>query len=335
MKKITVLGAGSWGMALAVMLNENGFEVKVWDFDKNRANKLSKSRKFDLFKGLKIPSNIEISNNLADVLINADLVVFAIPSKAVRSLTENIQKKGIKIKNALSVVKGIENKTFFRMSELIKKNLKLKDDQVFVLTGPSHAEEVSKKMPTSVVIAGKDKKKLKILQKIFSNTYFRTYIIEDIVGSEIGGALKNIIAIAAGICDGLKLGANTKAALMTRGITEIARLGSKIGGRFDTFYGLSGIGDLIVTCTSGFSRNRYVGEQIGKGNKCKEILAKMKMVAEGVPTTKSVYFLAQKKKTQMPITEEIFKILYKNKSPRSAVVDLMTRKLRQEKEDVL
>jgi glycerol-3-phosphate dehydrogenase (NAD(P)+) len=231
----------------------------------------------------------------------------------------------------LSVAKGIEIDTYLNMTEIITDVLKIDKKFVYALSGPTHAEEVSKKILTTVTIAGSDDEILKKLQNIFSNNYFRVYVSKDIKGVELGGAVKNIIAIAAGIADGLGLGDNTKAGLITRGLSEIARLGKAIGANPETFYGLSGLGDLVVTCISQHSRNRYFGERLGKGDSAEKILAEMTMVAEGVNASKSIYKLAEKENVEMPIVKEVYDIIYNNKSPKNAVINLMKRTLKEEK----
>jgi glycerol-3-phosphate dehydrogenase (NAD(P)+) len=328
---ITVLGLGSWGTTLAVLLSNNGHNINIWDFDSARLNKINKTRKFDLIDGITIPKKINLCSNLKQVCENKDIIIFAVPSFAVRSVAQKILDMKIQLpKIFLSVVKGVEDKTFMPMSQIIQRVLCVPKKNVFVLSGPSHAEEVSLGIPTSVVIAGLDRNVTMLLQKIFSNEYFRVYTSSDIIGVEFGGAVKNIIAIAAGICDGLSLGDNTKAALITRGLAEMRRLAYAQGADKETLFGLSGLGDLVVTCTSRHSRNRFVGESIGRGKKLNIILKSMKMVAEGVPTTTSIFNMSKKMKISMPITDEVYKVLFKNKLPEKAVYDLMKRKLKSE-----
>jgi glycerol-3-phosphate dehydrogenase (NAD(P)+) len=263
---ITILGLGSWGTTLGVLLSNNGYNVCIWDFDSTRLKKINDTRKFDLIDKINIPKKINLCSDLREACENKDIIIFAVPSFAVRSVAQKLFDTKIKLpKIFLSVVKGVENKTFMPMSEIIYKVLKISSKNVFVLSGPSHAEEVSLGIPTSVVIAGLDKRINVLLQKIFSNENFRVYTSSDIIGVEFGGAVKNIIAIAAGICDGLKLGDNSKAALITRGLAEMRRLSYAKGADRETLFGLSGLGDLVVTCTSRHSRNRFVGESIGKG----------------------------------------------------------------------
>ncbi len=326
---ISILGAGSWGTTLAVMLSER-HNIKLWEFDKTQCEKIIKERENKKFlPGIKIPENIFISNNIEEVLNGTEIVLFVIPSHTIRKTAGKI-KQYLKNKLIVSASKGLEAKNMKRMSEVLFEETGNKN--IFIISGPSHAEEVSRKHPTTVVISSfaKDKEKMEYLQRIFITEYFRVYTNEDIIGVELGGALKNIIAIAAGISDGMGFGSNTKAALMTRGIAEIQRIGVKLGAKKETFAGLAGIGDLITTCISKYSRNRYVGEQLGKGRKLKEILKNMIMVAEGVKTTSAAYRLAKRLNVSMPITEEVYKILYKNKSARNAVFTLMLREPKPE-----
>ncbi len=323
-EKIAVLGAGSWGMTLAILLAER-HNVKIWEFDKEQCEKLNKDRENKKFlPGIKIPDSIFISNNIEEVISDSNIVFFAVPSHIVRSLAARV-KDLIKDKIIVNVAKGIDTDTLERLSEVIRKESNT--DKVVVLSGPSHAEEVSRKIPTTVVISAIKESNidLEYLQKVIMTDRFRVYTNDDIIGVELGGALKNIIAIASGISDGLGYGSNTKAALMTRGLAEIERLGIKLGAKRETFAGLTGMGDLITTCISKFSRNRFVGEELGKGKKLKEILNNMIMVAEGVKTTLAAYKLSRKYEVVMPITEEVYKILYEDKDAKESVTTLMLR----------
>jgi glycerol-3-phosphate dehydrogenase (NAD(P)+) len=324
--KVTILGAGSWGTTLALVLNQNNHLVTCWSFDKNdidEINNLGENKKF--LPGLPIPDSINFTNELQGSLDTAEVVIVATPSHAVRSVIQSLDlsNKGKLI--WVNVAKGIENKSLLRISQVIEKVGHISDLNIAVLFGPSHAEEVSREIPTAIVSASKSEVTAKLVQEIFMRPYFRVYSNLDIVGVELGGALKNIIAVAAGICDGAGFGDNTKAALITRGLVEINRLGIKMGAKADTFAGLSGMGDLIVTCTSKHSRNRYVGEQIGKGRSLQDVLNEMVMVAEGVKTTASAFELSQKEQVEMPITEQVYKTLFEGKPPAEAMRDLMTR----------
>jgi len=321
---IGVIGAGSWGTTLAIMLSER-HNVRLWEFDKKQCEKIKNERENKKFlPNIKIPDNIFISNNAEEVITPSDIILFVVPSHTLR---QNVQKmkKLLKDKILINAAKGLEENSMKRMSEILFEETG--NENIFVISGPSHAEEVSRKLPTTVVIASlkNEKKKMEYLQKVFMTEYFRVYTNDDIIGVELGGALKNIIAIAAGISDGLGYGSNTKSAIMTRGLVEIQRFGIKLGAKPDTFAGLAGIGDLITTCISNFSRNRYVGEKLGKGMKLNEILNGMTMVAEGVRTTKATLNLAKKIKVTMPITEELYEILYNEKDVKESVLNLMLR----------
>lgn len=328
-EKIGILGAGSWGSTLACLLS-NRHKVRVWEFDKEQCKKIIKHKENKKFlPGIKLPAKILFSNDINEVLYNSHIIIIALPSHTIRS---NLKKCSplLKDKILISVSKGIENTTLKRVSEILYDETMNK--KIAVLSGPSHAEEVSKNIPTTVVISSysSNKKMLEYLQKIFITENFRVYTNKDIIGVELGGALKNIIAIAAGISDGLGFGSNTKAAIMTRGMTEIRRLGIKMGASPETFAGLTGIGDLIATCISKYSRNRFVGEEMGKGKKLVDILNNMVMIAEGIKTTLSVYNLSKKHKISMPITEEIYNIIYRKKNTEKAVKSLMLREPKPE-----
>ncbi len=328
-EKIGILGAGSWGSTLACLLS-NRHTVKVWEFDKEQCKKIIKHKENKKFlPGIKLPAKILFSNDINEILHDSNIIIIALPSHTIRS---NLKKCSylLKDKILISVSKGIENTTLKRVSEILYDETMNK--KIAVLSGPSHAEEVSKNIPTTVVISSysSNEKMLKYLQKIFITENFRVYTNKDIIGVELGGALKNIVAIASGISDGLGFGSNTKAAIMTRGMTEIRRLGIKMGAYPETFAGLAGIGDLIATCISKYSRNRFVGEELGKGKKLVDILNNMVMIAEGVKTTLSVYNLSKKHKISMPITEEIFNIIYRKKNTKKAVKSLMLREPKPE-----
>ena len=334
-KSVAILGAGSWGITLAILLFDKGFFVKVWEFEKKQAQILREKRKFRFLPWIDIPREIEIISNISYALDGVRLVVVALPSHVVRRVAKKMAQvplpEDIIIVN---VSKGLEDKTLLRMSQVLSEELPEKlGKRIVVLSGPSHAEEVSRKIPTTVVVACTNEKLNKEIQKIFFTPYFRVYTNPDIIGVEMGGALKNIIALAAGIGDGLGLGDNTKAGLITRGLVEITRLGKALGAKPATFSGLSGMGDLIVTCTSGYSRNRNFGEKIGQGKTLKKALSEIKMVVEGIRTTKAAYQLAKKYKVSMPITEEVYKVLFNNKKPSEAVKDLMLRQAKPELEE--
>lgn len=330
--KISVLGAGGWGTTLAILLYYNGHDISLWEFKKQYAKQLDKTRENTLFlPGIKIPPEIKITHDLEESTDRKNIVVLAVPSQFLRSVIKEIKPSQIKDSLLVSVAKGIENKSLMTMSQMLKDEIpSLHEEQVGVLSGPSHAEEVSRRIPTAVVAASKSIETSKSIQAAFMNSYFRVYSSTDILGVELGGAFKNVIAIGAGIIDGAKFGDNTKAAIMTRGVAEIARLGVAMGACPETFAGLSGMGDLIVTCMSRHSRNRSVGEQIGAGKKLKEVLKSMEMIAEGVETSRSASQLAKKHKVETPITTEVYKILFEDKDPVKATTDLMTRDMKME-----
>lgn len=333
MIKIGMLGAGSWGTALAVLLSSKGYDVRLWEYFPDLVDKLKTYRENKtMLPGIVIPENIKITNDIFEAVIDSEIIVSAVPSHVVRTLAEMIRSIDLSKKLIVSVSKGIENETLLRVSQIFSDVIPhFSPEQFIVLSGPSHAEEVSRFIPTTVVTASSSLENAKKIQHIFMTETFRVYSHTDVIGVELGGSLKNIIAIAAGIGDGVGFGDNTKAALITRGLVEMTRLGTSMGSDPLTFAGLSGMGDLVVTCMSRHSRNRYVGEEIGKGKTLKQVLSEMVMVAEGVKTTKSAYDLAKKYDTEMPITEEVYKTLFENKNPKDAVFDLMTRGAKQEK----
>lgn len=330
--KVSVLGAGGWGTTLAILLHFNGHSVTLWEYKKSYAKDLVKKRENKIYlPGIKIPEEIKITSDLSESVKDKNLIVLAVPSQFLRKVVEKINYPDIKETILVSVSKGIEKDTLLTMSQMIKDvHHKLHLEQIGVLSGPSHAEEVARRVPTAVVAASVDKQTSRTIQAVFMNSFFRVYSSTDILGVELGGAFKNVIAIGAGIIDGAGFGDNTKAAIMTRGVAEISRLGLVLGARPETFAGLSGMGDLIVTCMSKHSRNRYVGEQLGRGRKLKEILKSMNMVAEGVETTKSVTQLAGKYKVETPIANEVYKILFEDKDPIMATTDLMNRDMKFE-----
>jgi len=330
--KISVLGAGGWGTTLGILLHYNGHDVTLWEYRKSYANKLNKKREnVDLLPGIKIPKEINITTNLEESTTDQHLIVLAVPSQFLRGVVKKIKFQNIKEAILVSVAKGIEKNTLLTMSQMLQDvHPSLGDEQIGVLSGPSHAEEVAKMIPTTITAASTSLDTAKSIQTAFMTSYFRVYSSTDILGVELGGAFKNVIAIGAGIIDGAKFGDNTKAAIMTRGVAEISRLGLAMGARPETFAGLSGMGDLIVTCMSRHSRNRYVGEQIGAGKKLKQVLKSMEMVAEGVETSRSASQLAKKFDVETPITNEVYKILFEDKNPIRATTDLMTRGMKTE-----
>ncbi len=330
---ICVLGAGGWGTALAIVLQQNRNKVTLWEYDREYAHTLGEFREnFYYLPKVRIPEKIQITDDLNEAVHNKDIIVISTPTQYIRGVIEPIRNLDFSNRIILSVSKGIENNSLMTVSQIFADVFpKINKANIVVLSGPSHAEEVAKKIPTAVVAASADAGNAHIVQKAFSNKYFRAYRSSDVLGVELGGALKNVIAIAAGIADGAGFGDNTKAAIMTRGIREITRLGMKLGANENTFIGLSGIGDLIVTCMSKLSRNRFVGEEVGKGKKLKQVLAEMKMVAEGVATTESTHQLAKKIGVELPIIEQVYKVLFLGKDPHHATEILMTRDLKEEK----
>lgn len=330
--KISVIGAGSWGTTLAILLANNGNDVILWEYDKSIAKKLNKYRENSvLLPGVKIPDEIGITYNLNDAIDERQMLVMAVPTQFVRSVLEKMRKNDFRNTILVSVSKGIERDTLLTVTGVIRNVLKdIPNGNIGVLSGPSHAEEVSRKIPTAVVAAAEIENTAELIRAAFMNTYFRVYPSTDLIGVELGAAFKNVIAIGAGIIDGLGFGDNTKAAIMTRAIAEITRLGLVFGAKKETFKGLSGMGDLIVTCMSKHSRNRFVGEQVGKGIKLKDVLKKMSMVAEGVETSRSVIELAKKVGIDVPISSAVYNILFNDADPAFVTYELMTREIKPE-----
>ncbi|MFO7845184.1 MAG: NAD(P)H-dependent glycerol-3-phosphate dehydrogenase [Balneolaceae bacterium] len=334
MKKITIIGAGSFGTALAVVLGHGGFPVKLWAREKNIVDGINRDRKNPAYiSDAELPDSVAATTDMEEALKKADLVLFATPTHALRNVAGSVKPMLSGNEIIVTVSKGIEKDTLMTPTQILVSVLenKILEDQIGVLTGPSHAEEVSAFKPTTVVAAAYSKRVARIIQDTFMTPMFRVYLNQDIIGAEIGGALKNIMAIAAGIADGAELGDNAKAALITRGLHEMKRMGVAMGASQDTFSGLTGLGDLIVTCTSEHSRNRYVGYHIGKGKKLKEIINGMKMVAEGVKTTDSVNQWAIQNSVEMPITSAVHKVLFNEMDPIDALYELMTRNPKEEK----
>jgi glycerol-3-phosphate dehydrogenase (NAD(P)+) len=325
--RISVLGAGSWGTTLAILLAEKSHEVVLWSFLEKDTETILRTRENPAFlPGIRIPDSIAVTSDLGAAVRHSEMIVVAIPSQFIRNALTRLRTMTFDNTLLVNVAKGVENGTLMTMSEMLHDTLPhLTPEHIATLSGPSHAEEVSKRIPTTVVVASTSLETARAVQSVFMVPYFRVYASEDLRGVELGGALKNVIAIAAGIVDGANLGDNTKAALMTRGIAEITRIGVAMGAHVRTFGGLSGIGDLMVTCMSRHSRNRHIGVEIGKGRKLPEILGEMVMVAEGVATTQSAYELARRVGVEVPIIEQVHKILFEAKDPLAACNDLMTR----------
>jgi len=334
-KNIAVLGAGSWGATLSALLSEKGMAVTLWEFNPEQAKQLSSWRALSFFPHLTIPKDIVITSDLKSAADNKDIIIFAVPSHTLRNVARNLQSAGAGLSNAVfvSATKGIENDTLMTMTGIISQEIPGASSQIAALSGPTHAEEVSQKIATSAVAASQNAETARLCQEIFTTAFFRVYTRNDLRGVETGAALKNVFAIAAGVCDGLGLGDNTKAALVTRGLRELAKLGVKMGGQPSTYLGLTGLGDLIVTCFSRHSRNRAIGEKIGKGKSIGEAEKELVMIAEGVKTTKSAYDLGKKYGLELPIIEQVYKVLYEGKNPKSAVNDLMMRKPKPESGD--
>lgn len=333
MKKVTVIGAGSFGTALSVVLARAGNKVKLWARESEIAYGINQQhRNPSYLTDVTLPDSIECFTDLKEAVQERNMVVFATPSHAVREMAQQLKPLLSGDEMIVNVAKGIENDTFMTMSSVLKEVLegKIIDDHIGVLSGPSHAEEVGRFRPTTVVASSFSTRTARIIQETFMTPMFRIYTNHDIVGVEIGGSVKNIMAIAAGIVDGAELGDNAKAALMTRGLHEMRRLGMKLGASQDTFSGLSGMGDLVVTCTSEHSRNRFVGYHIGKGKKLNEIISGMNMVAEGIKTTKSVCEWSNTLNVEMPITDAVYQILFENEDPKDLLYDLMTRNPKEE-----
>lgn len=334
MRKVCVIGAGSWGSALALSLHKNGHQVHMWTRDVEQVKEINNTRQNSRFlPGIYFPEDLIVSNDLEEVVNNSKIVVLAVPSQAVRSVCRQIKSFINNNQIIVDVAKGLEKGTGLRLSQVAKEELPY--NPYVTLSGPSHAEEVSKFMPTTLVAACEDINVAQEVQDTFMSPSLRVYTNPDIIGVELGGALKNIIAFGAGMCDGLGYGDNTKAALMTRGITEIGRLGVAMGANVNTFTGLAGIGDLIVTCTSMHSRNRRAGILMGQGKSLQETLDEVKMVVEGITATEVAYKVSRELKIDMPITEAIYSVLYKGADPNEAVLGLMTRSKKHEMEETV
>ncbi len=325
--KVSVIGAGSWGTTLALLLFSNKHDVTLWSFRNQDAENILTKRENTVFlPGINIPDGIEVTTDLDKAIHKSELIVTAVPSQHLRSVLKQISHLSFTNSIIVNLAKGIEVGTLQTMSEVIAELLPDHPLQLTAtLSGPSFASEVSRKIPTAVVAASSSLETAKLVQQVFMTSYFRVYTSDDVKGVEFGGALKNVIAVGAGLCDGAGYGDNTKAAIMTRGIVEIARLGTALGANPKTFSGLSGIGDLIATCMSKHSRNRYVGEEVGKGRNLQDVLKDMQMVAEGVATTKSACELASKVNVEVPIMQEVYNVLFNGKDPHDATLDLMMR----------
>lgn len=336
MKKVSVIGAGSWGTAIAFVLADNGHDCLLWTRREAQSDEINTKHSNDSYlPNIELPHNLEACSNLEQAIAHGDIIILAVPTVAMREISAQINTFVTTKKLFVHVSKGIEPDTLKRISEMIEEEISAdKREAIVVLSGPSHAEEVVLRHPTTVTAASTDIDVAERIQDLFMNKYFRVYTNKDILGVEIGAALKNVIALGAGISDGLGYGDNAKAALMTRGLAEISRLGVAMGANPLTFSGLAGLGDLIVTCTSVHSRNWKAGNMLGKGSSLEDVVSGMGMVIEGVRTTKAAHQLANKHDVSMPITEALFTVLFEKTSPKSAVDRLMTRIKKQEVEDL-
>jgi glycerol-3-phosphate dehydrogenase (NAD(P)+) len=332
--KIAILGAGCWGVTLAILLIRKKYEVSIWEISEERSKRINESHTMEFLPGVKIPERIKVSSNLEEIVSKKNIIVFAIPSHFVRETSVKLAELKKDYTNCVIVnaSKGLERNTLKRISEIIPEVIPQIGDRLCAISGPSFAKEVANRIPTAVVMAGSNPEANADMQKIFSAEYLRVYTHTDITGVELGGALKNVFAISCGMGDGLGFGDNTKAALVTRGSRELIKLGIKLGGQPQTFYGLSGIGDLIVTCFSKLSRNRLFGEKIGSGMKPQTALEEIKMVVEGYRTTNPVYSLSKRYDLDLPIINETYNVLYKNKPVKDTITALMSRGLKSETE---
>ncbi len=333
--RVGILGGGGWGTTLAIILDSRDHETHLWVYEAEEAERMSRTRENTTFlPGVRIPERVRITNSQSEAVRNAEMIVLATPSRVLRDVAERLLDDAGPLGSAQAIVigsKGLEPKTLLRMSEVLTQVLPERvHSKIVVLTGPSHAEEVSRRVPTAVVAASSDPASAALVQEAFSTEWFRVYTNDDVVGVEIAAALKNVVAIAAGICDGLGFGDSTKGALLTRGLVEISRLGEALGARPATFSGLAGMGDLIATAMSRHSRNRRLGEAIGKGMKLEEALAASKMVVEGVGTAHAAVDLARRHGVELPIAEQVRAILYEGKSATTAIRELLTRDLKAE-----
>lgn len=335
MQKVAVLGAGSWGTALAIVLADNNCDVRLWSHRKEQADEINEQRKNERYLSVLLPEGLKAYHHIEHAVKDVDAIVFVVPSNAIREVTTKIKPYLNANITLVHASKGIEPESLKRISELMIEELETYDENnLVILSGPSHAEEVALRQPTTVTVAATNIKKAEYVQNIFMNDYFRVYTSTDVVGVELGGALKNIIALGAGLSDGLGFGDNAKAALITRGLAEITRLGTAMGANPLTFLGLCGVGDLIVTSTSNHSRNWRAGNLLGKGKSLEEVLSQMGMVVEGVRTTKAAYQLSKAYDVEMPITEGLYEILFNKKDPKLVVEQLMNRDRKEEMDNL-
>jgi glycerol-3-phosphate dehydrogenase (NAD(P)+) len=344
MKRVGVLGAGSWGTTLAVLLANKGIETVLWARNQEFAKQIRKSRENKLYlPGFELPAALEITSDISKAVTDKEVILFVVPSHGLREVAKQVSivlsdlSKSPNLPYALvSASKGIENRTLLTMTEIIKEVLPSRlSGRLAALSGPSFAQEVASSIPTAITIAASEHQLCTDLQDLFTTETFRVYTSLDLMGVQLGGALKNVMAIASGISDGMGFGTNTRAALITRGLAEMSRLGMRLGANPLTFAGLAGLGDLVLTCTGDLSRNRRVGLKLGQGQSIDTILKETNMVAEGVKTTRSAYAMAEKYKVEMPITNQVYRVLYEGLDPKDAVNELLTRPPRQELGDIL
>ncbi len=333
-QRVAIIGAGSWGTALALLLAQKGIEVRLWGHRPEHVRLMQEEgQNRDYLPGFHFPAILRPEASMKEVVAGAGVIVMVVPSHAYRQVFSQVRELAQQGAIFVSATKGIENKSLKTMTQVMGDYVNDQDDSpplFAVLSGPSFAKEVAQRVPTAITIGCKRDDTAQFLQNLFSTDYFRVYTSSDIIGLEISAALKNIIAIAAGICDGLAFGSNARAAVITRGLAEMTRLGVRLGAQKETFFGLSGLGDLVLTCTGELSRNRYVGIELGRGKSLGAILDSMNMVAEGVKTTKSVYDLVTQLGAEMPILEQVYEVLYKGKDCTTAVKDLLSRDLKAE-----
>lgn len=327
--RVSIVGAGGWGTALANLLANKGFDVLIWAYEQEVVNEINLTHTNSTYiNGISLSHNLKATNSLSSIFEFSQILLSSVPTQYIRSVY-NDYKSSISQSYVINVAKGIEQNTYHRCSEIFS-DIGVNQEHYAIMTGPSHAEEVARQIPTTVVVSSENLEFALLVQNLFSTETFRVYTSSDTIGCEFGGSLKNIIAIASGIIDGLRFGDNTKAALITRGLAEINRLAVAFGANPQTMSGLAGLGDLFVTCNSTHSRNRFVGELIGKGKKLNEIVGSMKMIAEGIASTKSVYELSKKINIEMPIIEKVYEILYENLDPIMAIKQLMNRSSKNE-----
>ncbi|WP_067725440.1 NAD(P)H-dependent glycerol-3-phosphate dehydrogenase [Oceanobacillus damuensis] len=335
MKNIAILGAGSWGTALSIVLADNGHNVRLWSHRREQVDLINRTHRNERYLDVDIPQQITAYDDIGKAVEDVNAIILVVPTKAIREVCQQLNHVLDKNVTIIHASKGVEPITLKRVSEMISEEMPEYDyEDIVVLSGPSHAEEVALRHPTTVTVSSVNIENAKIAQDLFNSDTFRVYTSTDILGIELGGALKNIIALGAGISDGLGYGDNAKAALITRGLAEIARLGTSLGANPLSFLGLSGVGDLIVTCTSVHSRNWRAGNLLGKGNKLEDVLEEMGMVVEGVRTVQAAYQFAKEQKVEMPITSGIYQILFEEKNPKEVVEQLMNRDKREEMDDL-